>query len=382
MIDDIKNFPINWIDGMKISKDHFNQLQSHIHDLNKDSISIFSTPNDYGFLPSELNNNADLSVTVDTHNNLKVTITRLKAFTPNGKRIEITSLTPGINLEITLEKPGKNKDDVHGYVLLNVNSEEKVSFGEENLKEIPPRKPWSADSYSLTFITAKEIEKSGVSGNQLPIGKILNENDAYAVSSTYIPPSTIIKGEYALVDFFNTSEGFLNGMESLTIQIIQKVRSKQVDNPIAETMLTVAENLNHHIAANITKIKWESYHLKPRQLFEILISNARIFKNIIDASSSENKEQLLNYFGEWTDMKGGDYETLFSKTINMKYQHYDLAANTNILIKYISKINTLFTILTQIDYIGKRREMGIFVNENIVLEGKSGKSGGPSLLAE
>src|SRR5690606_38957862 len=128
MIDDIKNFPINWIDGMKISKDHFNQLQSHIHDLKKDSISIFLTHNDYGFLPSELNNNADLSVTVDTHNNLKVTITRLKAVTPNGKRIEITSLTPGINLEITLDKPGKSKDDVHGYILLNVNSEEKISF--------------------------------------------------------------------------------------------------------------------------------------------------------------------------------------------------------------------------------------------------------------
>jgi len=382
MIDDIKNFPINWIDGMKISKDHFNQLQSHIHDLKKDSISIFLTHNDYGFLPSELNNNADLSVTVDTHNNLKVTITRLKAVTPNGKRIEITSLTPGINLEITLDKPGKSKDDVHGYILLNVNSEEKISFGEENLKEMPPRKPWSADTYSLTFITKKEIEKSGVSGNQLPIGKVLNENEAYTIASDYIPPSNIIKGENSLVNFFNTTEGFLNSMESLTIQIIQKVRSKQVDNPIAETMLTIAENLNYHIAANITKIKWENYHLKPRHIFEILISNARIFKNIIDSSSSENKEQLLNYFGEWTDMKGGDYEVLFSKSINMKYYHYDLNNNTSVLTSYMNTIIKLFTILTQIDYIGKRREMGIFVNENIVLEGKSGKSGGPSLLAE
>ena len=36
------------------------------------------------------------------------------------------------------------------------------------------------------------------------------------------------------------------------------------------------------------------------------------------------------------------------------------------LFTFISKIDYLFTILNQLDYIGKKRDTGIFVNENIV----------------
>ena len=127
--------------------------------------------------------------------------------------------------------------------------------------------------------------------------------------------------------------------------------------------------------------------MAPRHLLGVVISFARLFKNAVDAAPSQNKELLFNYFGEWTDLKGGDYEKLFTNVINQEYKHHDIEENVVIVEAFISIIDKLFTLLTQIDYIGKRKDMGIFVNENALKEDKKGKakSGGnatPSFLAE
>ena len=40
MIEDIKHFKTNWIDGMKISKEHFQNLQDYAENTVKDLTSI------------------------------------------------------------------------------------------------------------------------------------------------------------------------------------------------------------------------------------------------------------------------------------------------------------------------------------------------------
>ena len=153
-------------------------------------------------------------------------------------------------------------------------------------------------------------------------------------------------------------------------------------------MFLAVDKLYPYLAQQITKVKWEEYDLHPKDILEIIVSFARIFKGSVDVSSPENKEQLFNYFGEWTDLKGGDYEKKFTEIINLKYNHLDVNENLKIVTSFMKIIDRLLTVLTQVDYIGKRRDMGIFVHENAVKEkskksDNSGKSsGGPSFLAE
>ena len=98
-------------------------------------------------------------------------------------------------------------------------------------------------------------------------------------------------------------------------------------------------------------------------------------------SYTEYKEELFKYFGEWTDLKGGDYEKIFTDVINMQYNHNDVNQNVLLATGFMNVIDRLLTVLTQVDYIGKRRDMGIFVNENIV-QNKQDKSNKPSFLSE
>ncbi|NJM78901.1 MAG: hypothetical protein HC854_03400 [Flavobacterium sp.] len=97
-----------------------------------------------------------------------------------------------------------------------------------------------------------------------------------------------------------------------------------------------------------------------------IVSLSRTIKNSFDYFSGDGKEMLFNYFSEWTDIKSGDYERLFTDTINVKFNAYDIEPVVVQVKDFMSKLDQLFSILNQLDYIGKKRDAGIFVNENIL----------------
>ncbi len=74
MIEDIKNFKINWIDGMKISKEHFQHLQNFADNSVKDGVSSQMDRHGYGLLASYLSDTNEYAVNIDAH---KISIAQL-----------------------------------------------------------------------------------------------------------------------------------------------------------------------------------------------------------------------------------------------------------------------------------------------------------------
>ncbi len=386
MIEDIKNFKINWIDGMKISKEHFQSLQNFAENSVKDAFVTRKGRYGYGYLASHMGGKNDSAFNLDIHKSLKISIKELRAITPNGNRIEITKETPGVEDDITVSDFMDTKSE-EGFLLINLDTENSVAFGEQDSKEVPPRYPFLTNGHFFTFIDSEELEKTGLAGNQLPVAKIVKDGKGLSSVTDYIPPCTSLGAHAQLVEFYDNAEGFLKMAERNAITIVQKIKSKQNENPISDAMFIAVDKIYPYLAQQITTVKWEQYDMHPKDLLEILVSFARIFKGSVDVSSPENKEQLFNYFGEWTDLKGGAYEKTFSDIINLKYNHLDVNENIKTVSTFMKTIDRLLTVLTQVDYIGKRRDMGIFVHENVVKEksrksDKSDKSGGPSFLAE
>lgn len=387
MIEDIKNFKINWIDGMKISKEHFLSLQDFAENQVKDAYVTRKGRHGYGLLTPHTDGNKPVRVMLDQHEGLSIELERLRAVTPNGSRIEITPQMPKIGGEKAFADLTDNKLG-SGYLVINLDAGNPVAFGEQDPKEVPPRHPFLTHHHFFSFVSDSELINSGIGGNQLPIAKIIEENGNLTAAADYIPPSMSLDAHPALIDFYSETANFLKMTERNTVSIVQKIRSKQKsENPISDAMFIAVDKLYVYLAQQITKIKWEQYDLHPKDLLETIVSFSRILKDAVDSISPENKEQLFNYFGEWSDMKGGDYEKLFSGVINLEYNHLDLRANLKVVTHFMDVVDRLFTVLTQVDYIGKRRDMGIFVHENKVNE-KSGKAekvvqaSGPSFLAE
>ena len=381
MIENIKNFKINWVDGMKISKEHFQSLQNFAENSIKDAHVVRKGRHNHGFLASHFEGNNEYAINIDIHQSLKVSIKKLLAITPNGNRIEITEHTPSVKEEIVVDELA-DKNFEEGFLLINLDTENPIPFGEQDPKEIPPRYPFLTNGQFFTFVSTAELEKSGLSGNQLPVAKVVQEGKSLTATNDYIPPCLSLGANTGLMSFYNEADNFLKVAERNAIMIVQKIMAKQSDNPIADAMHLVVDKIYFYLAQQITKVKWQEHDMHPKELLEIIVSFARVFKGSVDVSSPQNKEALLNYFGEWTDLKGGDYEKMFTDVINMQYNHNDVNQNVQLASGFMNIIDRLLSVLTQVDYIGKRKDMGIFVNENIVKDKPSKNSGGTSFLAQ
>ncbi|WP_447635235.1 hypothetical protein [Flavobacterium microcysteis] len=367
MAENIKHFPVNWIDGMKINKNHFITLQDNIEDLVRDARNLGVNELNYGLLSTHLSRPFQYSISIDAHNELSVSIKLLKAVTPGGGRIEITDYTGEFNEKIELKDFDLKENNY--FLLLNVDPFQRIPTGEQNMEEVPPRFPNAMSRYFLTSVIESEVNQNNIGALQFPLAKFKTSANNYEILTDFIPPSLTINSHPTLITLFENYESFFKQLEFNSVQISQKIRfrnSTEDENLIANMVFEACEKILSYVAQNITRSKWVNFSMKPMEVLENTVSLARIIKNSFDSFSGDGKEMLFNYFSEWTEISSGDYERLFSETINTKYRAYDIEPTVNQVNTFISKIDYLFTILNQLDYIGKKRDTGIFVNENIV----------------
>ncbi|AWG24109.1 hypothetical protein [Flavobacterium kingsejongi] len=372
MAENIKHFPVNWIDGMKINKNHFITLQDNIEDLVRDARNLGINELNYGLLSTNLTRPFQYAVSIDAHNELSVTIKMLKAVTPGGGRIEITDYTGEFSEKIELKDFDFKENNY--YLMLNVDPFQRIPTGEQNMEEIPPRFPYAMSRYFLTSVIESEVNQNNIGALQFPLAKFKTSANSYEILTNFIPPSLTVNSHPILITLFENYESFFKQLEFSTVQISQKIRMRnnnEDENLIATIVFDACEKTLNYVGQHINRNKWMSFSRSPMEVLDTIVSLARVMKNSFDSFSGDGKEMLFNYFSEWTEISSGDYERLFSDTINVKYKAYDIEQTVHQANNFIAKIEYLFGILNQLDYIGKKRDTGIFVNENIVRSERS-----------
>ncbi|WP_310557565.1 hypothetical protein [Flavobacterium sp.] len=375
MAENIKHFPVNWIEGMKINKNHFIELQDNVEDLIRDARNLEVNNLNYGLLSSNLTSPFQFAISIDTHNELSVDIKMLKAVTPGGGRIEITDFTGSFSEKIDLKKMSLTENNY--FLMLNVDPYQRIPSGEQNMEEIPPRFPYAVSKYFLTTVVESEVNQNNIGSLQFPIAKFASTSETCEILTNYIPPSLTVNSHPSLVSLFETYDMFFKQLEFNSVQIVQKIKFRNNNddkNVIADMVHEACDKILRHVEQHITHNKWTNFSIKPMTVLENNVSLARVLKNCFDTFSGDGKEMLFNYFSEWTDTKSGDFERLFSDTINIKYKAFDIEETISLVTYFISKMDNLFSILNQLDYIGKKRDTGIFVNENVLKNDKISSS--------
>lgn len=82
----LRKASVNWIDGMKVNKSHFQQTEHWIADHLKDNIALSLTDYNYGLLPSseEVDNSLDYQIEVEQTQFVKITLFSCRAITRGG----------------------------------------------------------------------------------------------------------------------------------------------------------------------------------------------------------------------------------------------------------------------------------------------------------
>lgn len=365
MIEKLNHFPVNWIDGMKINKTHFNDMQDFVSDSARDAIGVHTSMINYGLLP--VNDSIKMNLIIDNHQLLRIKVEKCHAITPNGARIDIEA-SESLSLSIPYPETVRELKENESTVLLaciSVNHFKRTPYGEPDPEENPPRYPYTHPEYSLNLIPEDELKNTiGFGANYLTIGKILVNSGESRIDDNYIPPSTSVASHQKLQDLYTEIDRFYGQIELYAVQIAQKIHAKKQTNELATMMEMMSDKTLNYLGMEINRLRWMSPHTPPANMLLSVVALARILKNFIDARSGAGKEELLNYFAEWCNVSQGDFETIFSETINTDYNHNQMDNVISKIVRFMKTLEDLFSILSRLDYIGKKRDGSIFVSEN------------------
>ena len=371
MRDQMKHFPVNWADGMKINKTHFiaqdDATRSSLHEV----ASIGLSPVRYGVLPASVagENTFVVNVTVDNQNTVRVAVLSCHAFTPGGIRIAIPALGQGLQeadgvpaVNFPLAVSGSN---MVWWAVLIVNPFERQPTGSPDLTENPPRFPSSAPTYTVEVVSDTQFKQYANHPYAIAIGKIVVNGSDIRVDDEYIPPCISISAHPDLESLLHEIDQFFGNLENRCSLIVQKIyrKSQNQGNDLGELVQFLCDRMLLHLGQAITSLRWTMLHESPVSLFAALASLSRVIKNTIDLRIGSGKEEMMNYLSDWCELKQGELETLLSGMASMRFDNNDVNANIHRVIQFVKVTDRLFDTLSKLEYIGKRKESGIFVKE-------------------
>jgi hypothetical protein len=370
MRDNLKHFPVNWINGMKINKDHFIAQDDGWKDALNDIAALYLSPVRYGVLPATASGDEtfNVKITVDNQNTLRVAVLACNAITPGGVRIILPSLASSANTDVdgvpaTSFQFSPTAGEAVWWVVLTVNPFEKQPAGSPDLDDSPPRFPFVVPTYTVQIISDTQLSQFATNPYALIIGKVFVTANEVKVDSNYIPPSFSISAHHDLVSLYSEIDNFLGGLETRCSQIVQKIYRKSQQNELSELVQFLCDRIMLYLSQSITNMRWTIMHESPASLFAVIASLARVMKNSIDLRTGSGKEEMMNYLSEWCELKQGELESMLSSIANLRYDNNDINRNIEKVVSFVKVTSKLFDTLSKLEFIGKRRETGIFVKE-------------------
>ncbi|WP_452224803.1 hypothetical protein [Lacinutrix chionoecetis] len=362
---------VNWVDGMKINKNHFigmeNAVISALHSSNSNNV----TPVSFGLLPSLPGalNSIDMSISIDGQSTIHVALNTCRAITLGGYEININEDTRGL-----LEQSGHilkhqydlDINDEEWFIVLYVNPFNKIPVGDADPTEDPPRHPYVLSEYKIDVIPKSEASKQEMGLYHITIGKVALVGEEPVLVEDFIPPCRSIQSHPDLKFTYAELGSFLNQMENYSMHIIQKIYQKKQTNDLAHMVLYLSQKTGEYLNAVIPEFRLKDKYDAPVVMLTKLVSLARVIKSALDVYIGTGKEELLNYLTDWCDLNQGAFENVLIDMIEMEYVHtnindslYKTSAFTRLMLSLYKKLNEL-------DYIGKKSDSNIFVKEEIV----------------
>ena len=362
---------VNWIDGMKINKDHFIDFEESMIYAIKNSEQKQLSPVSYGLLPdfSEHGSAIDLLISLDGQSTIEVILNKCHAVTLGGYQINISEKTKPL-LEnsgyILKQQYNIGDEDNEFYIVLTVNPYIRVPVGDADPNEEPPRHPHVLPEYKLDILSSSEVSKRQLGMYHITIGKVVVKDGIPKLIENFIPPCTSIQSHTDLKYTFQEMVTFLNLMESYAMHVIQKIYQKKQANDLAHMVLHVSQRVLEILNKTIPEFRMQDKYQPPIVMINKLSGLARVIKSSLDVYVGTGKEELLNYLTDWCDLNQGAFENVLVDMLEIEYEHSDINASLLKISAFSKLMLSLFKKLNELDYIGKKSDSTIFVKEKVV----------------
>jgi hypothetical protein len=166
-----------------------------------------------------------------------------------------------------------------------------------------------------------------------------------------------------LTDLYGELDSFLSATENYCSRIVQKIYKKNQQNELSELVLFLCDRVILFLSEAITNTRWLYYYESPASLLSAIAALARIIKNTIGLRTGSGKDELLNYLSEWSGLKPGELENIFTQVALLRYDNNDIHKCIKAVADFVKVAGKLFETLSNLEFIGKKKDSGFFIKE-------------------
>ncbi|MBE7653838.1 hypothetical protein [Tenacibaculum finnmarkense] len=367
-------YPVNWTDGVKLTKDHF--IDNYFNTINSinDSVKTRMHTYDYGLLQAINGAVSALEIEVKTHTEerLVLALHSCNALTKSGYKIAFSAEMYGGDIP-TAKIESKDVDtnsNVEFYVMVAINPFELLPVGEPDPEVIPLHHPYVLPRIGLKIMPKNQFNSNFMDANFLLVSKVYWRNGNFVVDKEYTPPVSRIVYYKPLHDFHKKIAQVLVRLRNYSVIINKKNRDKQQSNTLVRNTFLLSNKAMDFVGQHIFEFNQIGEEQPPVYIAQKISILANYLSNELTIMEETEKEKLLQYYYEWIDVKPSVFEATLGEVIDMNYNHHEINNTLDKVDYFMAIMDRLWKKLSDLEYIGQRKDNIVISEESMSIKAK------------
>ncbi|MEZ0540562.1 hypothetical protein [Fibrella arboris] len=358
MLPPLTHWPVNWADGMKITRSHLLATDDATRDLARDAAGSLLSGLDYGLLPPLAGQDTPLRLTCDGQS---VVLSVCRAITPGGARIEL-STEPADALQLPLT--AVREDWVRlgqsvGYVIVDIDPFSPSPHGQPDPSEEPLRYPFVRPALRLSAVPAVNLHTSLAAAYHLPVGKLRLTNGVFSLADNYLPPVRAVGSLPDYRDLYHNLRKRLGELLTYATAILIRVRTNARSgqpNALATSIGYVAEACLLCLGDQLDMFQLRGLHDAPVGLVGTGKRLARQLQIAIMSTPDREREAMFSYIKNWTSVTPVEWETALQEMLDTPYEHADCQPVMSAFVRLNDCLIRLLSKLSDLNYLERSKD--------------------------
>lgn len=346
-----KHWPVNWVDGMKITKEHFREQEAHL----REEIAVLTaarlTDDSFGVLPDPDTGAPALDYEVSTE---EVIVRKCRAVTRGGHLVVVGAHN---NAQLARSMSDvvygdKYKEGERLLIVLRLHPTERDGLGVPDPEEYPLRQPYATAKVFLEAIPASAAEDAAVFEYAVPLAEVTRIYNGVETDGKYVVPAVRMELATALSTAYEGWKPKLLELESDAYEIIRKIRDKhrnKLGNQLSADLLALAETIIRYIAGNYDRLALSLPQAPASETVVWFRGLARAVRTELRlAGNQEGMKAYLAYFIR--DLGDADLLAHCNALCDHRHRHVFLRASLDRVTAFLDFATALFGQLRQLDY--------------------------------
>jgi len=354
---------INWTNGMKLSKVHFSELQSAVWVSVAEARSLAVTDYSFGISNSSgLRKSLYVDVVVIQPNIIEVHIKSLNGVTRNGNWIAINE-PDEVSRIFKLDQLELKDENTKYYAVVSADYGTPNPIGTPIEGEVPVRLPYSRPSYTIDLLPENQLGELQKPANLLPVASFLIQKGRIKRLEEYIAPVISVADSADIAAFLEGYSDSFFKLSECCIETLSKARNKERLTPLYKNAIFLCERTLPVAEREVHQLRHKKGSLRPIQFLISANCVAQSIRNSLLIIDPKEREELLNYIAEQTALTAGEYNSMLNSILTFQYDHWNLEEMLTTISGFSKITLQLFTKIMESEYVGKKKDSGMIIDE-------------------